>query len=102
MKTHHLQPRALTLAASFAAMILAFGLSGAPAQAASTETAARQATVYVGLGDSFAAGTGGDKLAKGRRMNESIGARRRGAPLARREEGAYSSYVTDEQRSQGG
>ena len=59
MKTHHLQPRALTLAASFAAMILAFGLSGAPAQAASTETAAKQATVYVGLGDSFAAGTGG-------------------------------------------
>jgi len=35
-------------------------------------------------------------------MNESIGGRRRGAPLTRREEGAYSSYVTNEQRSQRG
>jgi len=40
--------------------------------------------------------------AKGPGMNKSIGDRRRGAPMARREEGAASPAVTDEQRSQRG
>jgi RNA polymerase sigma-70 factor (ECF subfamily) len=35
-------------------------------------------------------------------MNKSIDDRGRAARMARREEGAYSSYVTDEQRSQSG
>ncbi|OFI37263.1 hypothetical protein BIU82_09235 [Arthrobacter sp. SW1] len=47
------------MAASLAAVFLSFTLTGAPAQAASTDTAAKQATAYVGLGDSYAAGTGG-------------------------------------------
>src|SRR5688500_11178542 len=40
--------------------------------------------------------------AKGLGVDKSIGDRRRGAPMARREEGAYWLYVTDEQRSQRG
>ncbi len=59
MKPHHTRSRAFALAASLTAMILAFGLSGAPAQAASSDTTAKQAITYVGLGDSYAAGTGG-------------------------------------------
>jgi len=57
MKPHHTRSRAFTLAASLTATFLAFSLSGAPAQAAGTT--AKQAVAYVGLGDSYAAGTGG-------------------------------------------
>jgi len=59
MKPHHTRSRAYTLAVSLTATILAFGLSGAPAQAAPADTTAKQASAYVGLGDSYAAGTGG-------------------------------------------
>jgi hypothetical protein len=39
---------------------------------------------------------------KGPRMDHSVDDRCRAAPMARREEGAYSPYVTDEQRCQWG
>ena len=41
-------------------------------------------------------------LGKGPRMIKSIDYRGRGARLARRDEGAYCWYVTEEQRSQPG
>lgn len=60
MKVLYARRRPLALAAALASVTLAFGLSGAPAQAApATQPDAKQAAVYVALGDSYAAGTGG-------------------------------------------
>jgi hypothetical protein len=43
-----------------------------------------------------------DQCRKGPRMDHSVDDRCRAAPMARREEGAYSPYVTEEQRRQRG
>ncbi|MBO1267679.1 SGNH/GDSL hydrolase family protein [Arthrobacter cavernae] len=60
MKVLNARRRPLALAASVATVALAFGLSGAPAQAAPVSPLAeKQPEVYVALGDSYAAGTGG-------------------------------------------
>lgn len=56
MKTRNTRRHPL-FAAFFAAAVLVSGASAAPAQAA--PDTAKQAAVYVGLGDSYAAGTGG-------------------------------------------
>ncbi|UVJ38781.1 SGNH/GDSL hydrolase family protein [Arthrobacter sp. CJ23] len=60
MKVFNARRRPLALAAALASVTLALSLSGAPAQAApAPQPAAKQAAVYVALGDSYAAGTGG-------------------------------------------
>jgi lysophospholipase L1-like esterase len=64
MKVLNARRRPLTLAAGLATVALAFGLSGAPAQAAPVSApTAKRAAVYVALGDSYAAGTGGSASA---------------------------------------
>ena len=66
MKVLNARRRPLALAAALASATLAFGLTAAPAQAApASQPAAKQAAVYVALGDSYAAGTGGGATVQG-------------------------------------